>query len=121
MKTFMNMRTRSSAAVVVALVAAAAALFVNLQACELITDFDRSLIPDAGDGEDATDFDVVTPPFDLDAGADAFTPVADASSDAGDATITDAASDADADAAPADASDASDADAADAADADAAD
>jgi hypothetical protein len=116
MKTSMNKRShrRTSSVVMVGLAAVTFAFACGTGACELVTDFDRSLIPDAGSG-DASDEDVQIPPFDFDAGdaGDAATLVpVDAGSDAGDATVdgaTDAALDASDAADGDDASDASDA------------
>ncbi len=119
MKTSMNKRShrRTSSVVMIGLAAVTFAFAVGTGACELVTDFDRSLIPDAGSG-DASDEDVQIPPFDFDAGdaGDAATLVpVDAGSDA-DAAV-DGATDASLDASDAADGDDGSADAADGADA----
>ncbi len=71
MKTSMNKRShqcRSSSLVArPASRPSPSAFACGTGACELVTDFDRSLIPDAG-SDDASDLDVQIPPFDFDAG-----------------------------------------------------
>ena len=103
----MNSMKRARNVLVIAAVAAASV--AALSACELVTNFDRSRIPDAGEG-DGSFPDVVIPPFDGDIDFDAETPPsgdagadgatgsdadASATTDSGDAaSVTDGSSDA---------------------------